>query len=176
MKPEYGKLGMKRMEYTKKFIEKHIQSSKYVLDIGENNSIGNKIASYFGLTLYNTGNDLDYGYIAPLIKYDVVFCFEVLEHLLSPKFFLLELKKYITKKTQIFITYPSRIKCMWTSQHFHEYDKARMKYLLEVTGYRIIDWQKRKIPRKFFSKHTLGIRAIIRLFHNPDNLIYMKLK
>ena len=178
MKPGNGKLAMKRMEYTKQFIKKFLKlNTNIVLDIGENNPVGNKLANYFGLKLYNTSGDLDYSYEAEGHVYDVVFCFEVLEHLLSPKFFLMELKKYIDKETQIFISYPSRCKPMWTPLHFHEYDKARMKYLLEMTGYKIINWEKHKIPRSFFSFHTFkGIRPFIRYFYNPDNLIYMKIK
>lgn len=172
MKPQDDILTMKRAEYTAKFIAKYLNgNAKSVLDIGENNPVGNYLADLFELNLQNTIGDLDYNFSATKIKYDVVFCLEVLEHLLSPKFFLIELKKYIHPQSQIFITYPSRPKFLWTDQHFHEYDIKRFTYLIKLSGYKIIDIKKKRFPRNNYLK---GIRTPFRIFFDRDLLIYLK--
>ncbi|MFQ5772657.1 MAG: hypothetical protein ACE5HX_19130, partial [bacterium] len=115
MNPATDKYTMKRAKYTLRFVAKHLRGkSETVLDIGDPNMVGNYIANECNLNLQNTSGDLDCNFKAPSVKYDAVFCFEILEHLLAPKYFLIELRKYLHKKSQIFITYPRRPKFLWT--------------------------------------------------------------
>jgi hypothetical protein len=174
MEPKFDKFTQKRAKYTQNFVKKYLsEKSKTVLDIGENNPVGNSFADLFGLELENTSGDLDYNFTAPVKNYDVVFCFEVLEHLMSPKYFLLELKKYISPETQIFISFPSRPKFLWTYQHFHEYDKKRFNYLMNACGYQICAIKKERIPQPLW-RFFCGIRPFFRIFFNRNILVYAK--
>lgn len=177
MTPDDNELTMKRAKYTKDFIRKHIKELKLYkcLDIGYKSPVGDYITKFLQFDKYNTNGNLDYKWKAEKEKYDIVLCTETLEHLVNPGTFLTELKKYITKDTYIFITYPSRPKFMWTDQHFHEYDKKRYEYLIKTTGYKIIDHEIKQMPRSFLSC-LKGIRPFIRLFWNPDNLYLVKIK
>lgn len=165
----------KRVRYTIDFLRRYIHYGRTVLDIGEKNPIGKYTAAWYDLKLDNTSGDLDYNFTAPKKGYDIVFCFEMIEHLMSPKFFLLELKKYITVDTQIFITYPSRPKFLWTDLHFHEYDRKRFEYLIDSCGYKILDWQVRRASKPF-SEYITGIRPLLRLIFGKSNLVYIKPK
>ncbi len=174
MKPDGDKYTMRRAEYTKMFMLRYLYGkAETVLDVGENNPVGNYLASSLELELENTVGDLDYNFSPSSTKHDVVFCFEVLEHLMSPKYFLLELKKYMHRRTQLFISYPCRPKLLWTDQHFHEYDRKRFQYLLDSTGFRILATENQHFPRPLWA-YLNGIRPMLRIFINTDRLIYAK--
>lgn len=174
MNPDGGKLTMKRAERIKKFVSRHLLGkAEIALDCGMSNPVGDHIAETLDLELINTVGDLDFNYTALKRKYDVVFCFEILEHLMAPKYFLKTLSPIITEKTQIFISYPSRPKFLWTEFHFHEYDKKRFEYLMKECGYRIIAWERVRAPFSFKSC-VLGIRPFLRQAGKYKNLIYAK--
>jgi len=162
----------RRANKTIEFINNSVAAGTDLLDIGCDNPIGKYIANKLELNYHNTDGDLDYDYIAPDKKFRIVFCLEVIEHLLSPKFFLMELKKYITLDTDMYISYPSRAQWLWTPYHFHEYDKVRFKYLLNLCGYEIVKHSKYKQKRKL----KFGFRPIIRQFYSPQNLYLVRLK
>lgn len=175
MEPATDKYSMRRAVYTKNFILRYFSATgNKCLDVGNQNMVGDYIASELGLNIFNTSGDLDYNYSAPAIKYDIVICLETMEHLMSPKFFLMELKKYLHKDSQIFFTYPSRPKFLWTERHFHEYDRKRFAYLLEACGYHIISWDRKFFPSSLKGRFA-GIRPFLRQFVNHDNLVYAKL-
>lgn len=176
MTPADDKYTMKRAEYTALFMKDFVPpDAKFCLDIGESNMVGKYVAGYFGLEVCNTFGDLDYHYAAQEKIYHVVTCLEVIEHLMSPKYFLMELKKYIDENTQIFFSYPSRPHFLWTHQHFHEYDRKRFEYLLDSCGYKVVSWKRKYFPEPLKSR-LRGIRPFIRQFVNFDNLVYAKLK
>ncbi|MBU0561410.1 MAG: hypothetical protein KJ799_10470 [Bacteroidetes bacterium] len=177
MEPASDKHTMKRAEYTLKFMASHLRGkAENCLDIGDSNEVGNFITKELELKNYNTTGDLDYNYHPNVdMKYDVVICLEMMEHLMSPKYFLMELKKYLHEDSQIFFSYPSRPKILWTHQHFHEYDKKRFTYLLNQCGYEIIDWQRKYFPQPILSR-LRGVRPLLRQFVNFDNLVYGKMK
>ena len=174
MEPDEDKHTMRRAEYTLRFIASHISGkAEHLLDISDKNKVGDYIAKELELEIYNTSGDFDYDWSAPSRGFDTVICLEVLEHLLSPKFFLIELKKYIKPDAQIFITYPSRPKFLWADHHFHEYDLRRFRYLVEQSGYEIIDIKRKKFTRSNYFK---GIRTPLRLVFDWDILAYLKVK
>ncbi len=138
-----------------------------VLDIGEPNDLGKYLEMHTGCKLINTDCDLDYK-IEVDRKFDTVFCFEVLEHLMNPRLFLDNLYKVTENRADIFLSFPSRPKFLWNNEsHFHEYDKLRFGMLLEATGFEIIKKKKIYIPN-----FKIGIRPTIRLFI-PKTVIYL---
>ena len=97
-------------------------------------------------------------------RFDAIFIFEVLEHLINPLLFLESLKNYITKDTLVFISYPEHfIKQFWSNNHFNEYDKKRFEYLINEAGYKIIKHKSILWLWCKFRNYFTGIRPILRL-------------
>lgn len=106
--------------------------------------------------------DFDLNYESPaFIKndYDVILCFQVIEHILNPLLMLEEIKKYMHEDSKLYITYPTHgTYWFWSSGHFNEYDKSRFDYLLKIAGLKTIDYFKRFM----WSKSILGFRPLLR--------------
>jgi len=159
-----------RFKQTVDFIE---NVSGVVLDIGERNDLSNYIEQYLDITIINTKSDLNYliKYNYPIRKFNVVFCFEVIEHLLNPLLFFDNLYETTFQDVHIFLSYPSRPKWLWNNdEHFHEYDRLRFNYLLKKTGFKIIREKSIYVKRK-----PVGIRPLIRNFI-PQTRIYEIIK
>jgi len=72
-------------------------------------------------------------------SFDVVFSFEVAEHLMNPLWNLLECKRVLRDNGTIFLTtpkggFPSTL--MWPDTHFHEIDEKRLGVLLKSANLR----------------------------------------
>lgn len=152
----------KRFYFTSEFLLKHIRDiEEPVLDIGPENRFSINLNMFLQKVIHNTEGNLDLDkWTAPLEKYKTIFCFEVIEHLMSPRFFLERLKEYMTEDSILFLTYPRRIELMWTDIHFHEYSKTRFRHLLKESGFVIEDYEQHWwLNHKF----KIGIRPILRL-------------
>jgi len=167
--PSYSR---SRTRQTIKFCE--IPEGVTVLDIAAPNMLSREMADKKSISVINTVSDLDYE-ITPdstlLNKFDYVTCFEVIEHLLNPRLFFDNLHNVTTDNAVVYLSYPSRYKWLWNDQeHFHEYDKQRFKYLLDKTGWAIVESKSIYVRRNPF-----GIRPIIRNFL-PQTGIYKLIK
>jgi hypothetical protein len=116
-----------------------------------------------------TNGDYNYPHWLPetgnLSQYEVVFCFEVLEHLCNPLLFLERLREFITNDCDVYISFPSgRPQFLWTAGHFHEYGKARAEMLFKMAGYQIIRSGKTGIIWKKWYEYFRGVRPLLRLF------------
>lgn len=141
----------------------------HILDIGERNNLTNYIEDKLNVSCENTKSDLDYSidYDLEIEKFDVIFCFEVIEHLLNPRLFFDNLYKITKDDGKVILSYPSRPKIFWNNEeHFHEYDRLRFNYLLKKTGFRIV--RKKNI---YVKRTPNGIRPLIRNFI-PQTTIY----
>ena len=155
----FKKDDQRRMVKTISFI-KEIEGT--VLDIGYPNPVGNFIAKWFNVKKENTFFDLDFPNFTKK-KYDNIWIFEVIEHLMNPLLFLIELKKVCTKETRIFLTYPIRPRFFWAKTHFHEYDRQRFRYMLNEAEYKIIRYQQKIHWRPDWWFYLSGIRPFLRL-------------
>lgn len=161
----------KRFRYTLDFLKKHITTSETVLDLGVPNPFS-KIMIENGFTVLNTiGEDIDVDQTALKVEeYEVVTAFEIFEHLLNPYTVLKEIK---SKKILISIplrlwfspAYRSKID-MW-DRHYHEFEDWQLDWLLEKTGWKIIDREKFTHPVK-----KIGFRPLLRLFTPRYYLVY----
>jgi len=97
--------------------------------------------------------------------FQTVFCFEILEHLQNPLFFMREVKSLIRPSGgTLYLSTPGRIQWLWTDKHFIEMSPKRLqKWILEPLGLRIVRKQRLRITP---SLRHFGIRPIIRLFTN----------
>ncbi|OJX49614.1 MAG: methyltransferase [Flavobacterium sp. 38-13] len=161
----------KRFKLTLDFLNKHINSSETILDLGVENPFS-KIMKQNGFQVINTtGEDLDKDQTAlQSQQYTVTTAFEIFEHLLNPYTVLQNIKS-----DKLFISIPMRLwfspayrskTDMW-DRHYHEFEDWQLDWLLEKTGWKILDRQKWTNPVKKF-----GIRPLLRRFTNRYYIVY----
>jgi len=154
----------------------------HVLDIGGSHlEFGKNLSKHFKLNYNHTEGDLNrLGWESPFTKFNVIFCFEVLEHLMNPALFLRELKYRCHKDTQIFISYPTNPLWLWGNRHFNEYTTDRFYTLISECGYEIKDyWWSRAFAdlRTIFTGFRPPIRFLVKILGlSRDNFYYLKLK
>ena len=161
----------KRFNITLNFLKKHIQTTEIIFDLGVPNPFS-KIMEENGYTVINSkGEDLDNNQTAlQKESYDVFTGFEIFEHLLNP-YTVLE----NVKCDKVLISIPLRL---WFSpayrsttdkwdRHYHEFEDWQLDWLLEKTGWKIIDRQKFTHPVK-----KLGFRPLLRYFTPRYYMVY----
>ena len=161
----------KRFKHTLDFLKKHISPAETILDLGVENPFS-KIMKEEGFSVKNTtGEDLDENLMVfQNQKEAVVTAFEIFEHLLNPYTILKEIQS-----DKLFISIPMRLwfspayrskRDLW-DRHYHEFEDWQLDWLLEKTGWKIIDRQKWTNPVKKF-----GIRPLLRYFTNRYYIVY----
>ncbi|TWO31779.1 class I SAM-dependent methyltransferase [Seonamhaeicola sediminis] len=161
----------KRFKHTFSFLKKHISKSESILDLGVENPFS-KIMIEHGYTVENTkGEDLDENQSnIKNSKADVVTAFEIFEHLLSPYTVLKEIKanKMVASvPLKLWFSSAYRSKTDTWDRHYHEFEDWQFDWLLEKTGWKIIDAKKWTNPTK-----KIGIRPILRWFTPRYYIVY----
>ncbi|WP_281846968.1 methyltransferase [Olleya namhaensis] len=161
----------KRFKLTYQFLEKHISKSETVLDLGVENPFTKILKDHAFVVENTTGEDLDFDTSA--IKNSdatVVTAFEIFEHLLNPFTILQSIKAdklVISVPLRLWFSSAYRSKTDKWDRHYHEFEDWQLDWLLEKTGWKIIDRQKWTNPTK-----KLGIRPILRWFTPRYYIIY----
>ena len=161
----------KRYKLTFQFLEKHISKSETILDLGVENPF-TKTLKANGFSVENTkGEDLDLD-TSTIENSDatVVTAFEIFEHLLSPFTVLKSIKAnklVISVPLRLWFSSAYRSKTDMWDRHYHEFEDWQLDWLLEKTGWKIIDRQKWTNPTK-----KLGIRPILRWFTPRYYIVY----
>lgn len=161
----------KRFKLTYQFLEKHISKSETVLDLGVENPFTKILKDHAFIVENTTGEDLDFDTSA--IKNSdatVVTAFEIFEHLLNPFTVLQSIKAdklVISVPLRLWFSSAYRSKTDTWDRHYHEFEDWQLDWLLEKTGWKIIDRQKWTNPTK-----KLGIRPILRWFTPRYYIIY----
>lgn len=161
----------KRFKHTLEFLQKHTQTSETILDLGVENPFS-AIMKEHGFSVANTtGEDLDENQQA-LQNSDanVVTAFEIFEHLLNPYKILKEIKSdklFISIPMRLWFSPAYRSKTDLWDRHYHEFEDWQLDWLLEKTGWKIIDREKWTNPVKKF-----GIRPFLRRFTNRYYIVY----
>lgn len=161
----------KRFNITLQFLKKHITTAETILDLGVPNPFS-KIMEDNGYTVINTkGEDVDNDQSALQNEnYQVFTAFEIFEHLLNP-YTVLE----NVKANKILISIPLRLwfspayrskTDMW-DRHYHEFEDWQLDWLLEKTGWKIVDSIKFTHPVK-----KLGFRPLLRYFTPRYYMVY----
>jgi hypothetical protein len=138
----------KRFKHTLEFLQKHIATTETIFDLGVPNPFS-KIMVENGYTVKNTtGEDIDNNQTALQNgNYTVFTAFEIFEHLwFSPAY---------RSKTD-----------MW-DRHYHEFEDWQLDWLLEKTGWKIIDREKFTHPVK-----KIGFRPLLRFFTPRYYMVY----
>ncbi|WP_458627586.1 class I SAM-dependent methyltransferase [Winogradskyella sp. PC D3.3] len=161
----------KRFKLTLQFLQKHINTSETILDLGVKNPFSEIMISE-GFSVKNTtGEDLDENQSA--IKNssaEVVTAFEIFEHLLSPYEILKSIKTnklVISVPLKLWFAPAYRSKTDMRDRHYHEFEDWQLDWLLEKTGWIIKDRQQWTNP-----VNKLGIRPILRRFTPRYYIVY----
>jgi len=161
----------KRFRITLEFLQKHISTSEKILDLGVANpfSISMKESGY---AVINTeGEDLDNDQTALQNEnYEVFTAFEIFEHLLNPYTVLQNVKcdkVLISIPMRLWFSPAYRSKTDKWDRHYHEFEDWQLDWLLEKTGFKIVDSIQFTNPVK-----KIGFRPLLRYFSNRYYLVY----
>lgn len=161
----------KRFKLTLEFLKKHISKSESILDLGVENPFS-KIMKADGFSVKNTtGEDLDLDQnVFSSEKPEVVTAFEIFEHLLNPYTILKEIKSeklLISIPLRLWFASAYRSKTDMWDRHYHEFEDWQLDWLLEKSGWKIIDRQKFTHPVK-----KIGFRPLFRFFTPRYYIVY----
>jgi hypothetical protein len=161
----------KRFQRTLSFLKKHIETSETILDLGVENPFS-EIMTAEGYKVENTkGEDLDLDFSSiQTSDTDVVTAFEIFEHLIAPFNALREIKA-----DKLVASIPLRL---WFSKayqnkndkwdrHYHEFEDWQFDWLLEKSGWKIMDRDKWTNPVK-----KIGLRPLLRSFTPRYYIVY----
>ena len=161
----------KRFKITLEFLQKHIEKDELILDLGIENPLSSLIKKN-GYNINNTyGEDLNIDRSA--IKNSnakVITAFEIFEHLLNPYGVLKDIKaKKLVASIPLRLWFASAYKNNHDERdrHFHEFEDWQFDWLLNNTGWRIVDYKKFTNPVK-----KIGLRPLLRLFTDRYYLVY----
>ncbi|WP_149304048.1 class I SAM-dependent methyltransferase [Pareuzebyella sediminis] len=161
----------KRFEQTLSFLQKHVSKKEPILDLGVENPFS-KIMTAHGYSVENTnGEDLDVDFSSVLnSKAEVVTAFEIFEHLLAPFNVLREIRaKKLVASIPLNLWFASayRSKTDLWDRHYHEFEDWQFDWLLEKSGWKIVESAKWTNPVK-----KLGIRPLLRSFTPRYYIVY----
>jgi len=166
-----GTFPNKRFKLTLEFLKKYVPHSESILDLGVNNPFS-KIMQEDGYNVKNTlGEDLDIDTSTiENSSANVVTAFEIFEHLLSPFTVLKSIKAdklVVSVPLKLWFASAYRSKTDKWDRHYHEFEDWQFDWLLEKSGWKIIDRQKWTNPTK-----KIGIRPILRWFTPRYYIVY----
>lgn len=166
-----GKFPHKRYKLTLDFLKNHISTSETILDLGVENPF-TKVMKNHGFEVSNTaGEDLDFDTTAiTSSNASVVTAFEIFEHLLSPLTVLKDIKsdKLVASiPLRLWFAPAYRSKTDKWDRHYHEFEDWQFDWLLEKSGWKIIDSKKWTNPVK-----KIGFRPLLRWFTPRYYIVY----
>ena len=161
----------KRFKITLEFLQKHIEKDESILDLGIENPLSSLIKKN-GYNINNTsGENLDID--RSTIKNsnaEVITAFEIFEHLLNPYSVLKDIKaKKLVASIPLRLWFAGAYKNNndERDRHFHEFEDWQFDWLLNNTGWKIVDYKKFTNPVK-----KIGLRPLLRLFTDRYYLVY----
>lgn len=151
-----------RWDKTLLFLRPAVGRTHRGLDIGDRSTITPELEKYFGFKFDNTSIDLDYAWIPN--KYNVITCFEVLEHLFNPLNCLTEINHALLPGASLYISTPKHKPYFLWGDHFHEMHEKQILALFNRAGFEII--RRETIFTVPLRSLLTGIRPWIRLFYD----------
>ena len=161
----------KRFNITLDFLKKHVQTSETIFDLGVPNPFSKIMEANDYKVINTTGEDIDENQTAlQSEKYEVFTAFEIFEHLLNPYTILKNVKAdkiLISIPLRLWFSPAYRSKTDMWDRHYHEFEDWQLDWLLEKTGFKIIDRVKFTHPVK-----KIGFRPLLRFFTPRYYLVY----
>jgi hypothetical protein len=160
----------KRFRHTSAFLRKHLPAPARILDLGVRNPFSEIMESQQYHVTNTSGEDLDNDQRALTLTYDAVTAFEIFEHLLNPYTVLQNIasdKLFISVPLRLWFSPAYRSKTDKWDRHYHEFEDWQLDWLLEKTGWKIIDSEQWTNPVK-----KIGLRPLLRMFTNRYYIVY----
>ena len=104
--------------------------------------------------------------IAPGEKYDTIFCFEVIEHVMNPLNLLLQLRSLLSESGRVYLSTPAMGLITWYqyAEHFAEYKLKNLRAMIHHAGF-VIEAEDVFCPYPWWFV-AWGVRPLLRvLFH-----------
>ncbi|PKP25628.1 MAG: methyltransferase [Bacteroidetes bacterium HGW-Bacteroidetes-2] len=170
-----GNFPNKRYKITLDFLKKTIPNHCTILDLGVANPFS-EILKKEGYHVSNTqGEDLDEDTnLVQKSNSEVVTAFEIFEHLIAPYHVLKAIqanKLVVSVPLHLWFSTAYKSKTDKWDRHYHEFEDWQLDWLLEKTGWEILQREKFTNPVK-----KIGIRPLLRLFTNRYYLVYAERK
>ena len=161
----------KRFNITLDFLKKHVKTSETIFDLGVPNPFSKIMEANDYKVINTTGEDIDENQTAlQSEKYEVFTAFEIFEHLLNPYTILKNVKAdkiLISIPLRLWFSPAYRSKTDMWDRHYHEFEEWQLDWLLEKTGFKIIDRVKFTHPVK-----KIGFRPLLRFFTRRYYLVH----
>ena len=168
-------------KYLKKFVDKKIipflkiKNEDYCYDMGEKNPRMEYIKERYKDLQFEINviqinlDDFNFDWIfSPFPEADIVFAFEIIEHLQNPLYFMSQLKK-ITDGS-IYVIMPCNPRWLWHKMHFFEMNRKHFeKWILNPLDLKIIRYKK-IIFVSSWKAYLIGFRPLIRLLTGKRTL------
>ncbi len=106
-------------------------------------------------------------------SYDYIISAHVIEHLVNPLTYLVNIYKLLSPAGELHIFYPQRPKFLMIGHHYHEIDDYRFRLLVKEAGFKIKSYIK-TAHRKPFLDHLKGLRPFLRYFLDKDAYYILK--
>ncbi|MCH8534957.1 MAG: class I SAM-dependent methyltransferase [Flavobacteriaceae bacterium] len=170
-----GNFPQKRYQITIDFMLKHQPPKKSVLDLGVKNPFC-EVMQEHGYNVANTNGedlDVDFSFVKNTAT-EITTAFEIFEHLIAPFNVLREIKSdYLFASIPLKLWFASayRSKTDKWDRHYHEFEDWQFDWLLEKSGWEIIDAVKFTNP-----VNKIGFRPLLRKFTPRYYLVYCKRK
>lgn len=140
-----------------------------VLDLGPANALARELEKRFGVGIVHTdGHDLDRERLSTFRPgpYASITGFEILEHVMNPLFLLDGCREVLRPGGALYLSVPRRHPWEWlfgkSPEHFHEFARDELRWLLDKAGLEIARWTERNT-----SELSPGLRPLLRrLFRN----------
>ncbi len=149
-----------------------VESATRGLDIGDRTMFTTELEHFFGCSFDCTAVDLDTDIL--IGRYDIVTCFEVIEHLFNPLHCLLQIKNVLAPDGRLYLSTPRyKPHILWSPHHFHEMSHRSARALLGRSGFTIMRQEKiTTLPWWFY---FTGIRPVLRGLFNRTWLFELKM-
>ena len=150
-----------------------------VLDIGEDNPFKLIIENRIQMKIDSTDAKLDFDYDRIPGKYKTIYCFEVIEHLFNPLFFLESLKLALDDNGIIYLS-TVRNGCTglrWYYRHYYEIPDKQIRWLFDRAGLEIVKTKRIRFHEHWWELWNggFGIRPVLKYF-NKTRLYKMRKK
>lgn len=134
-----------------------------IADCGVYNPMARQVENMLGQKINSLDWNFDYP-IKSVQSYDVILCFEVLEHLFNPLIFLESIKAMLYYNGVLYLSTPRQWpQCLKAIHHYHEIPNDRLMWLFDAAGLKVIECKKITIAGNWYN-HIHGIRPILRYF------------
>ena len=142
----------------------NIKKGSVCMDVGEANPRMEYLKERLELDVHQLiTNDLNFDKIRERRKYDVIFVFDLLEHIQNALFLMAELKGAVKKNGSIYVNLPENPRWLWGDEHYFEIPhKHLVKWILNPLGLRVVR-QKKIIFVANWKAIFIGVRPLLRV-------------